>query len=195
MLDKLKLFGILLAIPLVGYFVLGWVNSKQDHEWRQALAQIFKTVPSEVDRIEVLLQGRPLDVFSPESACGKSRICRKVGRSVLHVFKCSQDPNTCTVGRRCKRALSPAGHVGGCRLQSQSKSVTSHLCSRPLYFHAGKMFSASAKLSTKTQSSIGNSSTRSLSWRRSPWRPISSIMGERRHTAMELRTAADTVFL
>ena len=45
MLGKLKLLGILLAIPLLGYLVLGWVSSKQEHEWHQALEQTIKNVP------------------------------------------------------------------------------------------------------------------------------------------------------
>ena len=78
MLDKLKLFGILLAIPVIGYLVLGWVNSKQKQEWRQALAQTLKNAPSAVDRLEISLQGRSLEIFSPESACGDAEFAERV---------------------------------------------------------------------------------------------------------------------
>lgn len=44
MLGKLKLLGVLLAIPLIGYYVLGCVISKEEQEWRQAVQQNFKDI-------------------------------------------------------------------------------------------------------------------------------------------------------
>jgi hypothetical protein len=49
MIRKLKVLGILLAIPTIGYVALGLVASKQEREWHQALAQNVKNVP--VDRL------------------------------------------------------------------------------------------------------------------------------------------------
>ncbi len=67
MLGKLKLSGILLAIPLLGYLVLGWVSSKQEHEWHQALEQTIKNVPA--DR---------LNIYSLHEACGNAELAAKL---------------------------------------------------------------------------------------------------------------------
>jgi len=66
-LGKLKLLGILLAIPLLGYLVLGWVGSKQEHEWHQALEQNIKNVPA--DR---------LNIYSLHEACGNAELAAKL---------------------------------------------------------------------------------------------------------------------
>ena len=67
MLGKLKLLGILLAIPLLGYLVLGWVGSKQELEWHQALEQTIKNVPA--DR---------LNTYSLHEACGNAELAAKL---------------------------------------------------------------------------------------------------------------------
>ena len=67
MLDKLKLLGILVAIPLISYLVLGWVSSKQEQEWRRALEQFVKNVPA-----------NRLDIYSLENACGNAQLAAKL---------------------------------------------------------------------------------------------------------------------
>jgi Zn-dependent protease with chaperone function len=66
-LGKLKLLGILLAIPLLGYLALGWVGSKQEREWHQALEQTIKNVPA--DR---------LDIYSLREACSSAELAAKL---------------------------------------------------------------------------------------------------------------------
>jgi Zn-dependent protease with chaperone function len=67
MLDRLKLFGIMLAIPLIGYLVLWWVASKQENDWHRALEQTIKNVPA--DR---------LDIYSLHEACGNADLAGKL---------------------------------------------------------------------------------------------------------------------
>ncbi len=67
LLDKLKLLAILVAIPLIGYLVLGWVNSKQEDEWHQALQQTIKNAPA--DR---------LNIYSLQEACSEAELATKL---------------------------------------------------------------------------------------------------------------------
>ncbi len=68
MVSKFKLLGILLAIPLIGYLALGWVASKQQGEWHQALAQTIKNVPAE-----------RLNIYDLKVACSDSTLAPKLG--------------------------------------------------------------------------------------------------------------------
>ena len=67
MLGKLKLLGILLAIPVLGYLVLGWVSSKQERECHQALEQTIKNVPA-----------AQLNIYSLQQACSNAELAAKV---------------------------------------------------------------------------------------------------------------------
>jgi Zn-dependent protease with chaperone function len=66
-LDKLKLFGILIAIPVLGYLVLGWVNSRQESEWHKALDQYIKNVPA-----------NQLNIYSLDTACDNAELSAKL---------------------------------------------------------------------------------------------------------------------
>jgi hypothetical protein len=69
-LSKLKLFGVLLAIPLVGYFTLKAVNNSQEHEWHQALERTYKDVPEE-----------RLSLFNLDKVCDDAQLASKLDAS------------------------------------------------------------------------------------------------------------------
>lgn len=67
MFAKLKLLGILLAIPVLGYVVLGWVSSRQERAWHQALQQTIKNVPAD-----------QLNIYSLHEACSNAELATKL---------------------------------------------------------------------------------------------------------------------